>query len=204
MPALLLSLVSSAVVAATPMTPTPWFEFKDYPMQAFEKNWEGVTKFELLIAPDGHIAHCAITGTSGHDILDQQTCFLATKRARFAPARGPEGQMAWGVYRSQAVWVFPERKMMGANPGPDLEVSVNKLPAGTAEPPVVKLAYAVDPQGNASSCSLMRTAQPQPQVLVDVGCKELLAEVGKQPVVDPSGQPVAAVKTAAVRFNVPK
>ena len=204
MPAVLLSLISSAVVAATPMTPLPWFEFKDYPMKAFEKNWEGVTKFELLIAPDGEIAQCAITGTSGHDILDEKTCFLASKRAKFRPAHGPDGRLTWGVYRSQAVWVFPERKMVGANPGPDLEVSVNKLPDGTAEPPVVKLAYAVDPQGNASSCSLMRSAQPQPEVLVEVGCKELLAEVGTKPVTGPTGQPVAAVKTAAVRFTAPK
>lgn len=204
MPALFLSLISSAVVAATPVTPQPWFEFKDYPMDAFEKNWEGVTRFQLLIAPDGQIANCAVTGSSGHESLDDKTCFLASKRAKFSPARGPDGAAAWGVYRSQAVWVFPERKMVGANPGPDLEISLNKLPAGTSQPPVVKLAYAVDPQGNPSSCSLMRSSKPQPQQLVDVGCKQLLEGLGKQPVVSPTGQPVSAVKTAAVQFSAPE
>jgi TonB family protein len=47
-------------------------------MQAFEKRWEGVTKFELLIAQDGSIADCKVTESSGHQILDQRTCFLAS------------------------------------------------------------------------------------------------------------------------------
>ena len=204
MPALFLSLLSSAVVAATPVTPQPWFEFKDYPMDAFEKSWEGVTRFQLLIAPDGQVASCSVIGSSGHASLDEKTCFLATKRAKFSPAKGPDGSGAWGVYRSQALWVLPERTMHGANPGPDLEVSVAALPPGTAQPPVVKLAYAVDVQGNPSSCSLMRNAPAQPQSLVDVGCQQLLQEIGKQPVLGPSGQPVAAVKTAAVKFTAPQ
>ena len=201
MPGLVLSMLASSLVAATPASPEPWFEFKDYPMQAFEKQWEGVTQFELLVAPDGSIASCKVTESSGHEILDQKTCFLASKRAKFRPAHGPSGELTYGVYRSQAVWVLPERKMIGANPGPDLEVSVNKLPEGTIDPPIVKLTYAVDPQGNPSSCSLMRFTPAQPESLVEVGCKELLQSIPRTPVVTPTGQPVTAVKTAAVKFN---
>lgn len=80
-------------------------------------------------------------------------------------------------------------------------MSVNKLPDGTSEPPVVKLAYAVDAQGNASSCTLHPTSLKQPQVLVELGCKELLSRAGGAPVLGPSGQPVPAVKTAAVKFT---
>jgi TonB family protein len=201
MPGLLISMLASSVVAATPATAEPWFEFKDYPMQAFEKSWEGVTKFELLVAQDGSVANCKIVESSGYAILDDKTCFLATKRAKFRPAHGPSGELVYGVYRSQAVWVLPERKMEGANPGPDLEVSVNKLPEGTIDPPVVKLAYAVDPSGNPSSCSLMRFTPAQPALLIEVGCKELLRSLPRTPVVGPTGQPVTAVKTAAVKFN---
>lgn len=198
--AAVLTLVSGAVTAATPVTPLPWFEFRDYPMKAFEKKHEGVTKFELLVAPDGSIANCTVTGSAGRDDLDETTCFLTTKRVRFNPARGPEGQPVYGVYRSQAIWALPERTIPAA-PGPDLEVSLNQLPAGTTEPPVVKLAYSVDAQGNPSSCSLMASAQKQPQVLVELGCRELIAKTPRQPVTGPNGQPVPAVKTAAVRFN---
>jgi TonB family protein len=196
----ILSLMSGAVIAATPATQQPWFEFRDYPMKAFEKKWEGVTRFELLIAQDGSIANCRVTESSGYQELDKTTCYLAQKRAKFRPARDDKGQLAYGVYRSQAVWALPERTI-SANPGPDLEVSVSKLPQGTTEPPVVKLAYAVDMQGNPSSCTIMPTSQRQPQVLVELGCKELLSNVPRQPVTTPNGQRVTAVKSAAVRFK---
>lgn len=203
MPTVLLSLMG-AVVAATPVTPPPWFEFKDYPMQAFEKQWEGVTKFQLLIDTQGSVAECKVTTSSGYDILDDKTCFLASKRAKFRPARDDSGTPVWGVYRSQAVWVLPERRMVNANPGSDLEVSLNKLPEGTREPPVVKLAYSVDAAGKVSSCSVMPSSQVQPTILVELGCKQVIEQVADGPVLNPTGQAVPAVKTAAVRFKAPE
>ncbi len=200
MPAVLLSLISSAVVAATPITPAPWFEFHDYPMKAFEKKWEGVTRFQLLIAPDGKVAGCSIVGTSGHEELDETTCFLATKRAKFRPARGADGQPVWGVYRSQAMWALPEHRIV-APPAPDLEVTLNQLPTGAKQPPAVKLAYQVDQQGNPSACTIMPSSLPQPPVLVELGCKELLQKADHVPVVAPSGQTVPAVRTGAVLFT---
>lgn len=192
-------LLAGTVAAATPTTPLPWFEFEDYPMKAFEKKQEGVTQFELLVAPDGRIADCKVTQSSGSEELDKTTCKLANMRVQFQAARGPDGQAVYGVYRSQAVWALPERTIK-ANPGPDLEVNLNKLPAGTGEPPVIKLAYAVDPRGKASSCTVMPSSVKHPEILVELGCKELLSKANA-PVVGPGGQPVPAVKTAAVRFN---
>ena len=195
-----LSLVSGAVVAATPVTPLPWFEFKDYPMKSFEKKHEGVTRFELLVSPDGRIADCKVTSSSGHEELDKTTCFLASKRVEFRPARGDDGQPVWGIYRSQALWALPERAI-DAPPPADLEISLNTLPEGAKEPPAVKLAYAVDQQGIPSSCTLMPSSLKQPQVLVELGCKELLKHEGGKPVIGPGGQPVPAVKTGSVLFN---
>jgi TonB family protein len=195
-----LSLVSGAVVAATPTTPLPWFEFRDYPMKAFEKKWEGVARFELLVAPDGSIADCTIVSSSGYGELDDATCFLAAKRVKFRPAKTDAGQAVWGTYRSQAVWALPERQIL-ASPPPDLEVSVNKLPEGAIEPPAVKLAYSVDQNGNPSSCTLMPSSLKQPDVMVELGCKALLEREKGKPVIGPGGQPVAAVKTGAVLFT---
>lgn len=194
-----LSFVAGAVIAATPITPLPWFEFEDYPMKAFERKQEGVSQFELLVAPDGSIASCSITGSSGFEELDRTTCNLATKRVQFRPAKGPDGRSVYGVYRSVAVWALPDNKLP-SNPGPDLEVSVNQLPKGTAEPPVVKLAYWVDAQGKPSSCTVLPSSLKQPDVLVEIGCKELMSRAGSA-VLGPGGQPVEAVKTAAVKFN---
>lgn len=195
-----LSVLAGSVVAATPVTPLPWFDFEDYPMKAFEKKWEGITRFEMLITPDGSIADCKITSSSGHEMLDKTTCYLATKRVRFRPAKGSDGQPVWGLYRSQAAWTLPERRIE-APPAPDLEISLNKLPAGAKQPPAVKLAYAVDQQGNPSTCTLMPSSLAQPDVLVELACKELLGRTPRAPVIGPGGQPVPAVKTGAVLFK---
>ena len=203
MPGLLFTMLSASVIAATPATPPPWFNFmEDYPMKAFENRWEGVTQFELLIAPDGHVARCTVTQSSGHDEFDSRTCLIAQKRARFHGAKAADGQPVWGVYRSEAKWALPEHKLAG-NAGADLEISVNKLPDGATEPAAVKLAFAVDPQGNTSECTVIPTSLRQPKALVDIGCKELLSHEAGKPVVGPSGQPVAAVKTGAVWFKTP-
>lgn len=196
-------LLAGTVVAATPETPLPWFEFTDYPMKAFEKNQEGITRFQLLIAPDGQISTCKVVSSSGSEELDKTTCYLAQKRVKFRPARDDSGMPVWGLYRSQAVWAIPDHRLY-APPAPDLEVTLNKLPANTTEPAAVKLAYAVDAKGTPSSCTMMPDSLRQPQVLIDVGCKQLLESADHKPVLGPSGQPVPAVVTGAVLFKVPQ
>jgi hypothetical protein len=86
---------------------------------------------------------------------------------------------------------------------PDLEVTLNELPADTVKPAAVKLAYAVDASGKPSSCTIMPTSLKQPQLLVDVGCKQLLQSRDDKPVLGPDGSPVPAVVTGAVLFKAP-
>jgi TonB family protein len=194
-------LILSTVTAAVPTAPFPWFEFHDYPNKAFQKHWEGVTRFELLVDPRGRVANCTVTQSSGHEDLDRTTCALASFRARFAPARGADGEPVYGVYRSQAVWVIPEDSLSNTDPGADLQVSLNKLPEGTAKPAAVKLAYVVDAQGQVSDCAALRGAPAQPQALVELACREVKNRLAPQPVKAPNGQSVAAVRTAAVEFT---
>lgn len=194
----------ATVTAAVPTTKPPWFEFHDYPMKAFKKHQEGVTRFDLLVDPRGRVANCTVTESSGHEDLDKTTCSLASFRARFAPARGPDGEPAYGVFRSQAIWVIPEDSLPNTNPGPDLQVSINKFPEGTLTPPAVRLAYLVDAQGRISACSALRGAPAQPAALVDVACHELASRLPQRPAKTVDGQPVPAVRTAAILFKAPQ
>ena len=52
------SLLINAVVAAGPATPLPWYTLDNYPMKAFEREWQGITTFSLLVGPDGRPASC--------------------------------------------------------------------------------------------------------------------------------------------------
>lgn len=194
-----LSLVAN-VVAATPIASTPWFTFDDYPMKAFEKHWEGVTGIELLVSPDGSVASCTVTQPSGHAVLDEETCKLARIRGRFQPARGPNGEAVYGVYKSHVTWAMPGHSLNAASAA-DLEVSLNRLPAGTTQPAAVAVAYALDAQGHASGCAAMPDSPKQPDILVQLGCKQLIAKDAGAPVTGPSGAPVPAVKTGAVEFT---
>lgn len=197
------SLMLASVLAAAPATPLPWFNFDDYPQKAFDREWKGLAIFEVVIAPDGRPVDCKITRSTGHDILDRQTCFVAMKRARFSPARGPDGAPAYGTYRGLVNWHRPDRQAMQGYPGPDLEITVASLPAGTSRPPAVKLAYFVDAKGNPSSCTVMPESLPQPRVLADAACSGLIGKLPHTPVSANNGA-VPAVRTAAVLFNVDK
>jgi TonB family protein len=196
MMSLFASLLLNAVIAAAPATPLPWYNFDDYPQKAFDREWKGAAQFEVVVAPDGKPTDCHITKSSGYAILDKETCFIAMKRARFTPARGPEGSPAYGIYRSLVAWHRPDQQSLQRDPGPDLEVTVQALPAGTNQPAAVKLAYFVDASGNPSACTPLPESLKQPQSLVDAACSQLLGQLPRTPAVDGG-----VVKTASVLFT---
>lgn len=194
-------LVAGAVIATTPATPLPWFDLNDYPTKAFEREWQGTTNFDVIVDPDGRSADCKIEKSSGHEILDRSACWVAMKRARFTPAIGADGERAFGVYRSQVVWSRPDRTGVQRDLGPDLEVSVNQLPAGAG--PAVKLAYFVDAAGNPSACTPLPDSAHQPKQLIDLACQALFQQLPRE-AVTANGTTVAAVKTAAVKVVAQK
>ena len=197
------ALMLNAVIAPGPATPLPWYTFNDYPMKAFEREWQGTTAMSVLVGPDGRPQSCSVDKSSGYDVLDRQTCWVALKKARFTPARGPDGTPAYGVYRSQVKWSRPDRDFVQLEPGPDLEVSVAALPSGSISPTAVKLAYFVDQQGKPSSCTPLTESQRQPKTLIDAACSQLLTKLTSSPAAL-KGQLVPTVRTAAVLFTVSK
>lgn len=77
----------------------------DYPPQLHDK--EGTARFDLVVSPDGKPVSCAITSSSGHDILDQRTCNAFVKRARFSPAKDGSGNPTTGRYKGSVTWKAP-------------------------------------------------------------------------------------------------
>ena len=199
------SLLANAVIATTSASPLPWFTVDDYPTKAFEREWQGVTSFDVVVDPAGRAAECKITKSSGYEMLDKQACYVAMKRAHFTPASDASGQRSYGVYRSQVTWARPDRDgaSLQRDLGPDLELSVNQLPAGTTGPLAVKLAYYVDAQGKASGCTALPESRTNPAPIVDLACKALLEQAPHQPVTA-RGMAVGAVRTAAIQVSAAK
>ncbi len=188
----------SALLAASPTTPTPWFFNADYPDRAFERRWEGATIFELTVDPSGRPVGCAVDVSSGHEMLDERACAIALKRAKFEPALDAKGNPAYGVYRSRLNWALDPERWAQSEAGPDYEVSVNKLPDGADSPVSVKYAVLVDASGAPVDCRALTGHFGN--VLNDIGCAKIKQDYRKAAMIAP-GSPVAAVRTAWITFT---
>ncbi|MFC3097282.1 energy transducer TonB [Alteraurantiacibacter palmitatis] len=101
--------------AFTPRPPVPansqasWITNADYPSLALRRELEGDVAYELVIDPRGRVSECRITASSGHRLLDTETCRLIERRARFTPASDEKGQSTGGTWRGSVRWTIPER-----------------------------------------------------------------------------------------------
>ena len=98
------------VVAAPPAPPAPppprkvqsaqsakgdlrtLFSADDYPASALSAGAEGTVRASLTIGPDGRVASCNVTQSSGNGSLDSATCNILRRRAKFTPAKDSNGQ----------------------------------------------------------------------------------------------------------------
>jgi protein TonB len=87
--------------------PSTWATNDDYPSHALRAGEQGTTGFSVTVGPDGRVTDCQVTSSSGSQELDQTTCSLITRRARFKPAMS-DGQPTTGHYSSRIRWVVPK------------------------------------------------------------------------------------------------
>jgi protein TonB len=71
-----------------------YFSEDDYPVRALRERHEGTVAFRLDVDPAGRVATCTVTGSSGSQALDAETCRALRARARFFPARMADGSAA--------------------------------------------------------------------------------------------------------------
>ena len=67
--------------------PSRWITDNDYRTSWITRGYSGVAGFTLSIDAGGRVAGCSITRSTGHSVLDQATCSLLERRARFEPSR---------------------------------------------------------------------------------------------------------------------
>lgn len=81
--------------------PGRWATNDDYPALAMREEREGKVGFALQVDPAGRIEKCTITSSSGHADLDNETCVLLQRRARFHPSK------SGGTYSNVITWSIP-------------------------------------------------------------------------------------------------
>lgn len=82
---------SIAVRAKATQSPATWVMHTDYPNESMRAGETGTVGVRLSIAADGQVTECKVITSSTFPRLDQQTCAMLRKRARYEPAQQADG-----------------------------------------------------------------------------------------------------------------
>jgi TonB family protein len=89
---------------------------KLYPPRALAAREEGAVGFKVTLDSKGSVTRCEVTHSSGHPLLDQETCNLVSMNALFKPdpgmspsqVRTSEGLIAWKLPSSTSALAAPK------------------------------------------------------------------------------------------------
>jgi TonB family protein len=110
---------------------------KLYPPRAIKAHEEGAVGFLVTIDAKGAVTQCQVTHSSGHPLLDQETCNLITLHAEFNPQSGlsgsqvrtREGLITWKLPDSKTVLNAPQA--IAANAAPEKVICKKSIRTGT-------------------------------------------------------------------------
>ena len=101
-------IVSHARSAIPGPSRATWVTNDDYPTAALRDEIQGVVGIEVMIGADGRVTAWSVKTSSGNDLLDQATCRLYARRARFQAALDDGGNPTVGRYSDRIRWQIPE------------------------------------------------------------------------------------------------
>jgi periplasmic protein TonB len=84
-----------------------YFSTDDYPPSALRNEEQGTTAVRLTVGPDGRVSDCTITSSSGSATLDNATCNILKRRARFNPAKDQAGNPISDSTTARIRWEVP-------------------------------------------------------------------------------------------------
>lgn len=124
-------LAATSVFAQAPDAETAarnasnWDVFqKLYPARALAAREEGAVGFTVALDSKGEVTNCQVTHSSGHPLLDEETCKLVTMHAQFKPDPGlspsqrktSQGVIAWKLPASTTTLASPRAVASNASP----------------------------------------------------------------------------------------
>jgi len=111
---------------------------KLYPARALAAHEEGAVGFVVTLDNKGDVTNCQVTHSSGHPLLDQETCNIVTLHAVFnadpglspSQSRTHEGMIAWKLPSSTTALASPA-PIVDSTAGPEKVVCKKNLKMGT-------------------------------------------------------------------------
>ncbi|HZU50466.1 MAG TPA: energy transducer TonB [Sphingomicrobium sp.] len=208
-PMLWIALAAAAQLSAPePINLKKWFSFEDVPsylMQMGTGIWN--VGIRVNVASDGAVQNCEVESGSGIPKLDKLTCMIVTVRAKFRPAHFADGSPAHGAYRTSVNWLVQDAPgELIERSKPDLDITVRQLPRAFGKSSLVRVMFAVDANGNASSCTgepgdNFEQAKNEP-ALVPLACEQFMNSYKPTVARDTAGNAVPSVQDGLVRFTV--
>lgn len=95
------------------------FLLKHYPRRALDAGEQGLVRFRIVLDGKGEMTSCDVTKSSGYRRLDQETCELIQRYARFKPVVNPEGRAVAATRNGFVNWRLPAGALPMAKPRPD-------------------------------------------------------------------------------------
>lgn len=80
----------------------------NYPSAALREEVEGRVSVAIVVNPDGRVAKCTVTLSSGSSILDAAACEGFERYGRFEPALNATGEPVEGVFNTAINYVLPD------------------------------------------------------------------------------------------------
>jgi len=84
-----------------------WVTSEDYPPGPLREGVTGTVGISVAIGIDGRVQGCEVTKSSGNAQLDDSTCRIYARRARFKPALDAEGKPATAHFSDRIRWELP-------------------------------------------------------------------------------------------------
>jgi TonB family protein len=108
---LALAAAAQAGTASPPVPVVPLHSLivaDDYPVEALRNKEQGSVRFRLQVSSDGRVTQCSILQSSGSPSLDQTSCQILVRRARFTPAKDEAGRAVAGSVENNIRWSLGE------------------------------------------------------------------------------------------------
>lgn len=179
-----------------PIHPGEWATYNDYPPQSLARGEYGTVRFTLTIDTTGKADGCYVTWTSGFAALDQYSCAIFLRRARFKPAQDASGKAIRGLYSNRFSWIIPGEEKKVDVPALGLTVSLEKLPNTYQRPAILRVHFARS--GTPDAC---RVEVPTGNAALDkIACEQTMARA-TAPAVQPNGGPRPDTRMMEVAFE---
>lgn len=166
-------------------SPGLWFSPDAYPPEAIRAKEQGRVVARLEIDPQGNVANCIVTISSGSAALDAKTCELAMTRGKFIPGLDARGKPIASTYTLPIRWVLPVSS-----------------PVALGVPWRAAAVIAVDPSGKSISCKDERWGAVPADVQLCLEAEAMPSDDGRfARGYSASTKPIEIVTEIAMRFD---